>query len=226
MHDRPTNDDVSTRLLLVTVVAGVALILAGVLAYVVDAQFRLQALPLWRQVCTVAGACFLIAACGVPILTRLQKGFALFGALLLLLTFIDSLDGHQALFTSHTVLLFTWACVFAGTTSHIGTSHPNRTTRHVVAMGLGSLAAVTYLGFGVFHLLHPNDTSIFRADRNDVFLAALIISFVIQFVGGVGAYQPGLRGLIRVCPACGLPNIRERRTCKRCQTVLGPITRI
>jgi hypothetical protein len=210
----------------VAVYGGIAVLLAGLVSFIGDRLFGLHLTSAWMQVSTLFAALLLWGLLGLPQLTWVQRVLVSAGGLLLVLTAFDSFDGTQNIFVSPVTLLTAWGLIFVGQSSRVIQLHRERKPRHWFAILLGLAAALVYLSAAGYYLVRTVTVSPVELERHDLYGIALVLPTLIQYLGELGAFGQTLRGYVRVCSGCGLRNIRERQTCKRCGQLLGPITKV
>ena len=178
----------------------------------------------WLQViATCTGVLLLLGAALVPTLARARRLVMSVGGIMLLLAAADSLEGKQDFLPLVTVLLLVWALCYADTSAQLLQAGRPAAPRRRVAAGLGILATTAYLGTATYYFIVNLTSAPVTIDNHPLFAFGLAILVVLGWVGELPPYGGPLTGAVRVCAACGLRNIKERQTCKRCGARLGPV---
>jgi hypothetical protein len=181
----------------------------------------------WLQVSfAIVGVVVLISAVSVPAQTRPRRVILSAGGLLLILAVLDSLDGQQDILTLFVVLLLAWALLFADTTAQLLQSGLATTTRRSLAISLGIVGTCAYVGAACYYGIVNLTLAPLNPDHSLLFAFALLMNVLMRRLGGLGPYGGPLTGAVRLCPECGLRNIRERQSCKRCGARLGPVVQV
>lgn len=211
------------RLIALASYGGLALLLAGVPTWLLDRWAGWELTRAWAQICaTLAGG--LLAALALCLRSQhlARRALWLASGSLLLLAVLDSLDGQQDLLHFDVVMWFGYALALIGFVLQIGRAECPRNARWWLAVLLGSAAALVYLGAAGYYIwLNAIGAQPQIAGHwlNRLSTLALLL---LSWIGGLGVWAPELRGPVSICPSCGLPNIPERQTCKRCRAALGP----
>jgi hypothetical protein len=178
----------------------------------------------WLQVSAICtGVLLLLGAALVPTLARARRLVMSVGGVLLLLAAADSLDGKQDFLPLVTVLLLIWALCYADTIAQLLQADRPAAPRRRMAAGLGILATTAYLGTATYYFIVNLTSAPVTVDHHPLFAFGAVILMVLGWVGELPPYGGPLTGAVRICAACGLRNIVERQTCKRCGARLGPV---
>jgi hypothetical protein len=167
-----------------------------------------------------------VAAALVPTIARPRRIIMCGGALVLLLAVLDSLDGRQDILPSIVILLTVWALIYADTTIELLQAGRPTTLRRWLAISLGIVSTIGYLGAAGYYLIVNATVVLVDSDHHPLFGVAIVLSTLLRWLGEIPPYGGPLTGSVRICAACGLRNIPERQTCKRCQTPLGPVEHV
>jgi hypothetical protein len=180
----------------------------------------------WLQVSfAIVGVLLIGSAAFLPKLSRPQRILLGADGVLIIFAVLDSLDGQQDILTSTVVLLLVWASVFAEASLRLLQPAPMSWRRRVVT-GIALLATLAYLGSACYYVFLNLTVAPQDFDHHPLYGLALLLNLLIRWIGGLFPTPPPLTGTIRICPACGLRNIPERRTCNRCGASLGPIEHV
>jgi hypothetical protein len=135
------------------------------------------------------------------------------GGLLLLVAVVDSGDGQQNLLPIVSIHLSFWAGLYASITAQI--MRRSKTYRHWLAIGLGGSTMAVYLGSACYYVLINQWAGVMDISHHPLYMLGIIIASLLRWAGGIeDSSKPPSN--TRTCSQCGLPNIQERRTCKRC----------
>ena len=162
----------------------------------------------------VSGALFL------PNLSRARRCVIAIAGVLTLLAVLDSLDGQQDIFTNTVVILLLWATIFGDVSLQLLQSTAF-TTRRKIAATIAVSSTLLYMGSACYYVFLNRTIGPQNADHNDLYGIALSLNILIRWIGDLAPYSSTLTGTVRVCQTCGLRNIPERQTCKRCGSHLG-----
>lgn len=199
----------------------------GAIILFLDWQAGSQFTRPWLQVgFAILGALAIGGAIFLPKISRLRRVMISVGGLLIVLTVLDSLDGQQDILTDTVLLLALWALAFAYTSAQLLQLGTPMTARRKVAIGVGILATLTYLGSACYYVVVNLTVAPLNVDHHPLFGFALPLNVLLQWIGELGPKGGPLTGAVRICPACGLRNIRERQTCNRCAAQLGPVEHV
>ncbi len=175
----------------------------------------------WLQVGFACFGLFIVGgAVFLPNLTRSRRCVITIVGVLTLLAVLDSLDGQQDIFTNVVVILLLWATSFGDASLQLLRS-TTFTTRRKVAATIAALSTLLYIGSACYYVFLNLTIAPQNAGHNDLYGVALLLNILIRWIGDLAPYSSSLTGTVRVCPTCGLRNIPERQTCKRCGSRLG-----
>jgi hypothetical protein len=221
---RHTHTQISRALVFIGVLGGIFLLVTGVIVLLLDWFSNYHLTQTWQQASGAFSGTLLLAA---AFLVASLKHYVriLFGStgLLLLIAFFDSLDGAQDIIPSISIPLWFWAALNISTTIEISRKSDISRVRQRVALSLGLVTIVVYLGTALCYVLVTLFVSPVRVDRHPLSGLGIVLSTLLSWVGGVRSDTTPLRGKVRICDTCGLRNIPERRTCKRCAAQLGSV---
>jgi hypothetical protein len=214
-------------LTVIVTVGGLLALVSGALVVLADWLVGWHLTRPWLQVsATFGGVLLLLGAALVPTLPRARRLLMSVGGLLFLLAVADSLNGTQDFLPLVTMLLLTWAFSYADTTAQLLQAKRPATLRRQVAVGLGILATTAYLGTATYYFSINLTSAPVIIDHHPLFAFGIVMLMVLGWVGDIPPYGGPLTGAIRICATCGLRNIKERQTCKRCGTRLGLIEHV
>ena len=180
----------------------------------------------WLQVSfAIVGILLVGSAVFIPKLSRPQRVLLAADGALIIFAVLDSLDGQQNILTSTVVLLLVWASVFADASLRL-LQPATMSWRRRVVTAIALLATLAYLGSACYYVYMNLTVAPQDFDHHPLYGFALLLNMLIRWVGGLFPTPTPLTGTIRICPACGLRNIPERRTCNRCGAHLGPIEHV
>jgi hypothetical protein len=181
----------------------------------------------WLQLSAAfVGVMLLITVVRVPTMTRPRRLVVCAGGMLLILAVLDSLDGQQDVLPLIVVLLSIWALGYADTTAQLVATGRPTTRRRWFAVTIGILSTLVYLGAASYYGTVNLIIAPVNIDHHPLFAFGIVIATFLRWVGELEPYGGPLTGAIRICPSCGLRNIRERTTCKRCGTRLGSVEHV
>lgn len=170
-------------------------------------------------VALIGGAVFVLK------LGRPQR--ALLGAdgALIIFAVLDSLDGQQDILMTTVVLLLVWASVFAEASLRL-LQPATMSWRRRVVTPIALLATLGYVGGACYYVYMNLTVAPQGFDHHPLYGLALLLNPLIRWIGGLLPPPEPLTGTVRICPACGLRNIPERKTCNRCGARLGSIEHV
>jgi hypothetical protein len=173
----------------------------------------------------IVGVLLIGGAAFMPKLSRPQRILLGADGALVIFAVIDSLDGQQDILTSTIVILLVWASVFADASLRL-LQPATMSRRRRVATAIALLATLAYLGSACYYVYLNLTVAPQDFDHHILYGLALLLNLLIRWIGDLKTNPAPLTGTIRICPACGLRNIPERRTCNRCGAHLGPIEHV
>jgi hypothetical protein len=91
---------------------------------------------------------------------------------------------------------------------------------------LGIVATGVYLSSAAYYFIVNLTIAPADVDHHILFGFGIVIALLLGLIGEIPPYGGPLSGPVRVCAVCVLPNIAERRTCKRCRARLGSVERV
>jgi len=180
----------------------------------------------WLQVSfAIVGVLLIGSAVFVPKLNRPQRVLLSADGALIIFAILDSLDGQQDILTSTVVLLLVWASIFADASLRLLQPATISWRRRVVT-AIALLATLAYVGSACYYVYMNLTVAPQDFDHHPLYGLALLLNLLIRWIGGLLPTPDPLTGTIRICSACGLRNIPERKTCNRCGASLGPIEHV
>jgi hypothetical protein len=180
----------------------------------------------WLQLSATFVGMLLLAGVFVPTIARPRRIILGVGSLLLLCAVGDSLDRRQDILPLLVVLLTAWALMYADTTAQLFQSGRPTTARRWLAAGLGVVSTAVYLSVASYYFVINATTTPVSIENHLLYAFGAVILILLNWVGEIGPYSHSLTGPVRICASCGLRNIVERQTCKRCGTRLGSIEHV
>jgi hypothetical protein len=207
-------------------IGALILLSLGAIILFVDWRAGSQVTRPWLQVSfAIVGVLLIGSVVFMPKLSHPQRVLLGADGVLIIFAVLDSLDGQQNILTSTVVLLLVWASIFAEASLRLLQPAMMNWRRRVVT-GIALLATLAYLGSACYYVFLNLTVAPQDFDHHPLYGLALLLNLLIRWIGGLLPSPDPLTGTVRICLACGLRNIPERRTCNRCGASLGPVEHI
>jgi hypothetical protein len=169
-------------LVVIGIVSGIILLIAGPVAWLADFIWSLHLTRLWAQIsATLVGSTLVGLGIGMPRITSWSRSLMLGAGVLLLSTVLDSLDGKQDFVPSIVFLLTLWAGTFAAQTRGLIQQPKQRSWVQWAGIGIGVLATVVYLSTAGYYFALNLSRGPLDYDHYLLYGLGIIIASILRY---------------------------------------------